>query len=70
MSQMKHAHCWHYTSGFMNGLAIAGQDSFRCCRCGEFVAKKWTMQPDPAHGPFCDMKTRVYEDGWTQEPQP
>ncbi len=63
---VKHAHCWHFTSGMSN--FAGGSDTFRCCRCGEFITKAWRPQPNPKHGPYAaNNDIKVYEGGWHPE---
>ena len=61
----EHTHCWHYISGWTNGMSTEGADRFKCCYCGINVEKKWTPGPDPAHGPYHAEPIRRYEKGWT-----
>lgn len=63
-------HCWHYTSGYTDGMAVAGKDTFRCCYCGEFVTKSWTVVPDPQHGAWVDTRIKRYDGGWSSNQLP
>jgi hypothetical protein len=60
------AHCWHYKTGWTDGLAMAGHDIYVCCRCGKDEDRDWHTKIDHAHGPFAPDSVRwvrIYRDG-------
>lgn len=59
---MTHVHCWHYTTGYTNGLGNEGADTFVCCHCGTSSVRQWHTAPDPRHGKWFLVTRKVYDD--------
>lgn len=65
------SHCWHYKTGWTDGMAMTGTDSYVCCRCGTPELREWHAKPDPAHGPFSPEGTvAFYADGRRRDGAP
>lgn len=60
-SMTSHQHCWHFVSGYTNGLQTSGQDTEVCCHCGATGDKSWSSEHDPKHGPHIDTRVRKYD---------
>lgn len=54
-----HEHCWHVTSSYSQ--VFGGSDMETCCHCGAGRERKWTFEPDPAHGVWVQVPMRVYK---------
>ena len=57
----RHEHCWHYASGWTNGLSSAGEDTDICCYCGAKRKRAWKAGADPNHGSFVANSIKVYD---------
>lgn len=56
----EHDCCMHFTSSYSH--SFGGVDDYCCCFCGKIVHKKYSMDRDPAHGVYADVRIKVYED--------
>lgn len=67
-----HRHCWHPYKDLGKQFELVawsflrnggtGFTQCRCCHCGEYKDRSWTVKRDLSHGKYWQVLVRAYED--------